>query len=177
MSRTNFLATMAAAAMLFPAAVSAQDRDRDHGDWHDHYDRAIRVDQGMTIPIRLTQTIDVQRSDQTTYPGVVDQDVMGDEGRVAIPAGSRAELHVRTADDGDLVLRLEAITVRDDRYGVSTDPRRIQATQNNDLVGSIIGAIRGNGQVNGQTVRVPRDTVLNFRLERPLEIMHHRDWQ
>jgi hypothetical protein len=130
----------------------------------------------MAIPVRLNQSIDTDRRDNRTYSGVVAEDIRGENGRLAIPRGATAELMVRVAPDNDLVLDLESITVNGQRYGVRTDPNRVEARRDDSLVGSIVGAVTG-AQVRGRTVRIPRDTVLSFRLERPLEIgAPRREW-
>jgi hypothetical protein len=167
---------VALAAMCFPISTFAQDQRWDH-DWNHTWDhdrgRVIRVDQGMTIPIRVTETINPEANDQHVYHGVVAQDVMGDGGRVAIQQGSPAELRVRVGRDNDLVMHLEAIIVHGDRYGTATDPNRIQANESNTLVGNIVGAIT-HGHV-GEAVVVQQGTVVTFRLDRPLEIIRHWD--
>ena len=74
----------------------------------------------------------------------------------------------------------------DARYAVSTEPNRVVGTSGTDsLIGAIVGAIAG-GQV-GQSVRIPRDSVLNFQLLRALDVdvedrgvdrdgFHYHDW-
>jgi len=79
------------------------------------------------------------------------------------------ELIVRVERDNDLVLDLESVTARGQRYGIQTEASRVQSTRDNSLVGSIVGAING-GQVRGRAVRIPRNTLLTFRIERPLDI-------
>jgi len=49
------------------------------------------------IPVRVNESIDVERKDNRVYYGIVDQDVRGDNGRIAIPRGSNAELIVRAS--------------------------------------------------------------------------------
>lgn len=156
---------------VYPAA--AQDRDRD---WDRDHDRFTRIAPGMSIPVRLTDSIDTDRRDNRMYYGVVTEDIRGENGRLAVPRGSNAELMVRVAPDNDLVLDLEAITINGQRYGVRTDPNRVDSRRDDSLVGSIVGAVTG-AQVRGRAVRIPRDTVMSFRLERPLEIgAPRRDW-
>ena len=121
------------------------------------------------ITVRPTEAIDVERKDNRIYNAVVDQDVQGDNGRLAIPRGSTAELIVRVARDNDLILDLESIVVNGQRYAVKTEPNRVESMQDGSLVGAIVGAING-GQAQGRAVRIPRDTRLSFRLERPLDI-------
>jgi len=119
--------------------------------------------------VRLDETIDVERRDNRVYNGVVDQDVRGDNGRLAMPRGSRVELIVRTARDNDLILDLESVVAEGQRYAIRTDPKRIESRHDDSLVGSIVGAING-GEARGRAVRLPRDTVITFRLQRPLEM-------
>jgi hypothetical protein len=116
----------------------------------------------------------------------VDQDVRGDNGRIAIPRGSIAELIVRVAPDNDLILDLESIVVNGQRYGIRADPNRVESQRDNSVVGAIVGAISG-GQVRSRAVRIPRNSVITFRLERPLDMgivdrgvtrdgYHYHDW-
>src|SRR5262249_588509 len=142
--------------LCFPAAVSAQDRDHD---WdHGHM---TRIERGTMVAVRLNDTIDVQRQDNRVYTGTVEQDVRGENGRLAIPRGSQVDLRVRVEHDNDLILDLDSISIRGERYSVRTDPNRIPAQRDNSVVGSIVGAVTGD-QVRGPVVRVRRNTVLNF---------------
>jgi len=160
---------------------SAQDRGRYH-------DRGMytRLEPGVVIPVRTNEAIDVERTDNRVYHGHVDQDVMGENGRIAVPRGSDAELIVRVAPDNDLIIDLESLVVNGQRYAVKTDPNRVESRRDNSLVGAIIGAVNG-GQVRGRAVRIPRDSVVTFRLDRPLEMgvedrgvtrdgYHYHDW-
>jgi hypothetical protein len=163
------VATVAAALVsLFPRPTWAQDynggRDWDRDRDRDR-DRVTRLEPGMTIPVRTTQAIDVNRTDNRVFSGVVDQDVYGDNGRLAIPRGSNVELIVRVARDNDLVIDLDSVMVNGQRYAISAEPNRAESQR--DLVGSIVGGITG-AEVRGQAVRIPRDAVLTFRLQRPL---------
>jgi hypothetical protein len=96
------------------------------------------------------------------------------------------ELIVRVMRDNDLVLDLESVNVNGERYAIQTDKTRIESQRDNSLVGTILGAING-GQLQGRAVRIPRDSVLNFRLQTPLVIgvadrgvdrdgNHYHDW-
>jgi len=145
-----------------------------------------RLEPGTVIPVRTNDRIDVERSDNRVYYGTVDQDVRGDNGHLAIPRGASAELIVRVAQDNDLILDLESVVVNGKRYAVRSDANRMESQRDNTLVGQVLGAISG-GQVRGRAVRVPRDSVISFRLERPLEMgvpdrgvdrdgYHYHDW-
>jgi hypothetical protein len=146
--------------------LSAQDRDRDSD--HDR-DRMTRLERGTIIAVRTTDTIDAERRDNQIYRAIVDQDVRGDNGRMAIPRGSTVELIVRVNQDNDLILDLESVSVNGNRYAVKTDPNRQDARRDDSLVGSIVGAIQG-GEARGRTVRIPRDSILTFRLDRSLDM-------
>ncbi len=170
---------------------SAQDRDRygdrDRGrDWDQGRGMYTRLEPGTMIPIRTNQPIDVERSDNRVYYGIVDRDVRGDNGRIAIPRGSQAELMVRVAPDNDLILDLESVVVNGQRYALRSDPNRVESQRDNSLVGAIVGAVSG-GEVRGRAVRIPRDSVVTFRLDRPLDLgvedrgvnrdgYHYHDW-
>jgi len=127
------------------------------------------LEPGTVIPVRTNQAIDVERRDNQVYSGIVDQDVRGVNGRVAIPRGANVELIVRVANDNDLILDLESVLVNGQRYGIKTTSNRVESERDNSLVGGILGAISG-GQARGRTVRIPRDSVVSFRLERPLDM-------
>jgi hypothetical protein len=158
---------MLMALCLVPMA-SGQDRDRIR-DREQRTDRLTRLERGTVIPVRTNEAIDVERRDNRVYPGIVDQDVRGDNGGLAIPRGSQAELIVRVRPDNDLILDLESVVVNGQRYAIRTDSNRVQSQRDNSIVGSIVGAISG-GQAQGRAVRIPRNSVLTFRLERPLDM-------
>jgi hypothetical protein len=67
------------------------------------------------------EAIDVRKGDYRVYIGIVDQDVRGDDGRLAIPRGSNVELIVRFARDNDMILDLDSVTANGQRYGVKTE--------------------------------------------------------
>jgi hypothetical protein len=165
----RFLGAMAVIwALWLPPAASAQDRDRDR-DWDRGRDRVTRIEPGTMIAVRTSDTIDVERRDNRVYTGIVDQEVRGDNGRMAIPQGSPVELIVRVAPDNDLILDLESVMVNGQRYAIKTDPQREESMRDNSLVGSIMGAITG-GEARGRAVRIPRNSVLTFRVDRPLDM-------
>ena len=190
MSKLTTLSPAVLAVFLIGSAA-AQDRDRDRmrdaGDWDASNNRYTRLARGTTIPVRNTEAIDVERKDNRVYTAVVDQDVMGSNGRLAIPRGSTVEMIVRVAPDNDLILDLESVNVRGgQRYAISTENARVNSQQSTGMVGAIVGAIQG-GEVRGRTVRIPRDTLITFRVDRPLEMgvadrgvdregHHYHDW-
>jgi hypothetical protein len=173
--------------IFLPLFGSAQDRDQDRDRYWDN-DRGIytRLEPGTMIPVRTNDSIDVDRRDNRVYHGTIDREVRGNNGRIAIPRGSNAELIVRVARDNDLILDLESVVVNGQRYAIRSEPNRVESQRDNSLVGAIVGAVTG-GQVQGRAVRIPRDSVVTFRLERPLEMgvadrgvtrdgNHYHDW-
>ena len=143
-------------------------RDSDRN-WDSRHHRYTELVPGTTIAVRTEQGINVERRDDRVYTAIVDQDVWGANRRLAIPRGSTAELVVRVEPDNDLILDLESITVHGQRYATRTTTNHVESQLDNGLVGAIVGAISG-GEVRGRAVRIPRRTLLTFRLERPLDI-------
>jgi hypothetical protein len=160
-------ATTAFVLSLSAPALFAQDRDRHDGD-RDR-ERVEKIEPGTTIAVRTTEPIDVEHRDSRVYRGVVDREVRGENGRLAIPRGAAVELIVRVAPDNDLILDLESVIVDGDRYGVKADADRVESRKEDSLVGAILGAVAGV-EVRGRAVRVPRDSVLSFRIDRPMWI-------
>jgi hypothetical protein len=171
---------------------SAQDRNRDRDDrgrdsyWDQSRNLYTILTPGTSIPVRTNEAIDVERKDNRVYNGIVDQEVRGDNGHIAIPRGSNAELIVRVGPNNDLILDLESVVVNGQRYAIKADSNRVESQRDDSLVGAIVGAISG-GEARGRAVRIPRNSVVSFRLDRPLEIgvadrgvtrngYHYHDW-
>jgi hypothetical protein len=123
------------------------------------------IDPGTSIPIRTTQAIDSSTQDGLVYTGVVDQDVLDSQGRVAIPRGSTAELVVRRGPNNELVLDLDSITANGQRYavdatrhpvakggidvqnsGIGNNQETLKNVGGGALLGTVIGAIVGGGK-------------------------------
>jgi hypothetical protein len=183
-SRLQLIVSLAILALFVVAPLcSAQDRDQY---WDRQRNMYTRLSPGTVVPVRLNDTIDVERRDNRVYYGIVDQDVRGDNGRVAIPRGSNVELMVRVAPDNDLILDMESVNVNGQRYAIRAEPNRVESRPDNSLVGAIVGAVTG-GEIRGRAVRIPRDAVVTFRLDRPLDMgvadrgvnrngYHYHDW-
>jgi len=126
-----------------------------------------RVERGTILPVRMDQAIEVNREDSRMYAGTVDENVAGENGNRGIPHGSQVELKVRRAADDQLVLDVEAINVYGVRYVVLSDPNQFE--RNHNLTAAIVGTAAVN-HVRGPVIMVQRDTVINFQIERPLEM-------
>jgi hypothetical protein len=168
-SLTNPLTSTAVVlALCAVPALFAQDGDRDRY-WDRDRGVYTMLQPGTVVPVRTQEPIDVERTDNRVFNGVIDQDVHGDNGRIAIPRGAHAELIVRVARDNDLILDLESVVVNGQRYGIRTEANRVESRPDNSIVGSILGAING-GEVRGRAVRIPGGSVVTFRLQQPLQM-------
>ena len=141
-------------ALFIPKSVAA----RDH---------VMRIERGTILPVRVSQAIEANREDNRVYAGTVDEDIYGENGNRGIPRGSQVELRVRKAADDQLVLDVEAIRINGVRYAVFSDPNHFEREQN--LTAGIVGTVSIN-QVRGPVIMVQRDTLINFQIERPLEM-------
>jgi hypothetical protein len=124
-----------------------------------------RLEPGMTISVKMADPIGGGRADYRVYSGVVEREVRGGNGRLAIPRGSTAEIIVRPQRDGDQVVDLESVMVNGQRYAVES--AAVEVDTNPGLNGSVVGRVRG-GAWRGRNVRIPRGTLVGFRLERAL---------
>ena len=190
-------AAMFAVSGLAPTALAQRGED---WDWPGNVQRLNRLNAGTYLTVRTTQSVVSNRMDGRVFSGVVAEDVWDDYRRLArpaIPRGSRVELIVRTAPDGDLILDLESVDTHGQRYALSAVPERIESGRRDDksaefigggaMLGTVIGAITGGGKgaaigaaagaatglglaFRGRAVRVPAGSLLTFRLDRPLVI-------
>lgn len=162
--------TVVLALTLSPISSFAQgDRDR-YAD-RDHDGGVTRLEPGLSISVRTNEPIDVRQVDYRVFTGTVDRDVRGDNGRLAIPRGSIAELMVKDSRPGEMILDLESVTVNGQRYAVRTNTEAVGTVgpPRTDIIGSIVGAIT-HGEARGREVRVPSGTPVTFRLEHPLDV-------
>ena len=116
-----------------------------------------RIESGTSVQVRTTQPIDSQTIDGRVYTATIENDVRDTQGRLAIAAGSTAELVVRRGPDNELVLDLDSVTVNNRRYGVDATRNRIETgidvrnsgigankeTARNIGGGAVLGAILG----------------------------------
>jgi len=193
------VAAMTAVSTLAPVASAQRRYD---WDWPGDVRRLDRLNAGTYLTVRTTQAVASDRRDGRVFAGVVADDVWDDYRRLAVPAiprGSRVEMVVRTARDGDLILDLQAIFAHGQRYAVSAQPERVESGGRPDgdrttaivgggaILGTVIGAIAGGGKgaaigaaagaatglgiaFQGRAVRVPAGSLLTFRLDHGLVI-------
>jgi hypothetical protein len=114
-----------------------------------------RIDPGTVLTIRTNETISANRADGRLFTGVVERDVVGDNGRVAVPRGSNVELTVRVAHDEDLILDLESVTVDGRRYAVDAGADRVDSKDGvgaNERTGKFVGGGAIMGAILGAAV-------------------------
>jgi hypothetical protein len=125
------------------------------------------IPAGATIAVRNNDTIDSQTAQAgQTFPGVVERDVLDNNGRVAIPRGSNATLVVRSAEgqgklqgQSDLAVDVSSVVVGGRTYrletsdfvekgkqGLGTNKRTGEFVGGGAALGGIIGAIAGGGK-------------------------------
>lgn len=163
--------TVVLALALSPISSFAQGGDRDRYADRNHDRGVTRLEPGLSISVRTNESIDARHVDYRVFTGTVDRDVRGEDGQLAIPRGSTAELMVKDGRPGEMILDLESVTVNGQRYAVRTNTETVGTAgpPRSDIIGSIVGAIT-RGEARGGEVRVPRDTPVTFRLERPLDV-------
>jgi hypothetical protein len=126
------------------------------------YRSSAVVDAGTNIVVRTNESIDTNDSDGRVYLGVVEQDVMDRNRRVAIPRGSDVEMIVRESSNKELVLDLDSVMVNGLRYGVASEQNIVTSEQQKEglgankrtgkyvgggaVLGAIVGAIAGGGK-------------------------------
>jgi hypothetical protein len=117
---------------------------------------------GTTIPVRTNDAIDAKNTgDGRVYSGIVANDVLDGDGRIAIPRGADVELMVRDIGHHTLALDIDSVVVHGRRYSVTT----FDVTRSGDqkdgvganrrtgkfvgggaLFGTLLGAIAGGGK-------------------------------
>ncbi len=124
------------------------------------------VPAGTRIRVRNSDAI---RSDRATngqtFPGVVTEDVIGDDGKVAIPKGADATLAIRSVRDqgkikgqSHLTVDLDSVTVQGRQYtletsditrmgkqGLGKNRRSAKFIGGGAVLGTVIGAVAGGG--------------------------------
>ena len=126
---------------------------------------AAYVSAGTEIQVRTDQAINVKDAGRVgeTYSGSVANEVLDQNGRVAIPKGSRAEMRLVStgSNSKDMTLDLDSVTVDGRRYkiqsealnagsnqkqGVGANKRTGKFVGGGAVAGTLIGALAGGGK-------------------------------
>jgi hypothetical protein len=165
------------------------------------------IPSGSDLSVRTNETVDSTNSYQgQTYSATITEDVWDTAGGVAIPAGSPAQMLVRSISTGgavhsaEVVLDLYSVTLGKKQYtvvtsdvaesnrkGVGTNRRTAEYLGGGSALGALMGGLFGGGKgagigalagagggfvgqvfTRGKEVRVPAESTLRFRLEKPL---------
>ena len=157
----------------------------------------LQMPAGTNLRIRTTEVIDSRKSGTAQlFSGIVDRDVETVDG-VTVPRGASAQLLIRQVvvegfAASEMVLDVESVTIGGRRYQTTIAPPLTEGPADASSAvhgaGTIIGAmtgsgtgfagvLSGSGQDNGEVatrgrdVRVPAQTLLEFRLERAVTLL------
>lgn len=126
--------------------------------------KPVVVAEGTEIPVVIDQELSSKNAEAgQTFDATVSADVLGDDGKVAIPRDSRVKGVVKEAKSAGrfkgnaaLVLALSSVTVRGTSYDIETadassagkgrGKRTAEFAGGGAAVGAIIGAIAGGGK-------------------------------
>lgn len=176
-------------------ACMAQDRDRDYQ--RENGPKVESIPAGTRIDVRTEGPIVVRdHSTGRIFPASVATDVVDPDGHILIPQGAPVEMIVQNVGEGEMAIDIDSISVRGHRYMVSAEVYRDSRRTNPNtgayigggaVFGTVLGAITGGGKgavagaiagaaagggaailTRGREVNVPPESVLTFRLERPL---------
>jgi hypothetical protein len=135
---------------------------------------------GTSISVRNNEMIDVQKSDGREFSGAVYQDVLDENGDVAIPRGSYAKLIVKNNSDASPALDLESVEVHGLRYTVTTsagggpDSEQPNGLKASARTGDVVDGARLTRAIKQVLTRskakVLAASFLTFHLQRPLEM-------
>jgi hypothetical protein len=139
-------------------------------------ERRVTIPAGTIIRVRTTEPIAASRAAPgRVFPGIVAEDATDKHGIVIIPKDALAELAVRGVSRHELALGLASIRVAGKRFSVSAsqeiigDAQKPGVGKNNRMVGGFLeGGAGAQTLTRGKSVHVPAESVLTFRLERPL---------
>jgi hypothetical protein len=199
---------------------NGNDRDRQFNDpqppppqSRNYGDRFATLQAGTQISVRTDEKIDSANAGEgRTFSATIGQDVLDQNGRIAIPRGSQAILVIRRVNEGgavsngSFILDLDSVRVNNRTYlvassdvkasdanGLGANRRTGEMVGGGAVLGTLLGAIAGGGKgaaigaaagaaagggvevlTKGHEIRVPAETMLNFRLDQPLDLREAR---
>ena len=149
-----------------PQADRDRDHDRNSGRGFDQASmERVVLPPGTEISLRTNERIDSRDVvEGQTFSAQIENDVLDQQGFVAIPRGSDAALITRRLEgNGDITLDVQSVTVQGRRYRVSTEDQELENRKEGvgangrtgkyvgggAVLGAIIGAIAGGGKGAG----------------------------
>lgn len=169
---------------LVPDGTRSGDNEADRMDPRSGNEWAV-VPAGGSISVETENEITPRNSGEgRSYPALILQDVLDASGHVLIPKGAPATLVVRRVSAGttlsspNYVLDLDSVRIGGRRYVVNTSDVPAGYESAEPALGTLLDALGGGERVEvwttGHQIRVPAQTVLNFRLEAPLRLREAR---
>jgi hypothetical protein len=126
---------------------------------------------GSFIAVRTEEAIDPQNAVAgRTFLATIVEDIHGENGTVIIPGGSPARMMVRPVSGGGgpgYQVQLESVVIDGSRYVVYGDAVAVSSRADSDDDADQSGSTPPVS-VTGASIRVPAETVLEFRLDQPL---------
>src|SRR5579872_6759032 len=117
-----------ALSTLATASIIATSQPLQAAGGKEHSRSKIVIPSGTTVYLRTNDTIDAKAArDGDKYSAVVNRDVVGENGDIAIPKGSDAELIVEKESNDKMALDLHSVTVNGRRYRVTGSTGGTQA--------------------------------------------------
>lgn len=141
---------------------------------------------GTSIVVRSLDTVKTARAFRTTvYEGNVASDIVNQSGSVLVPKGSPVEMVVRSipylgpggVGMTDLALDLRAITINGKRYRVETSATEKPGAGGlrvNEHAAKPVGSEETRILTAGRRIDVPRDTLLEFQTDEPIQLAGSR---
>ena len=150
------------------------------------------IPSGTELAVRTVEDIDSTTAvANQTFGAVIEHDVLGDSGRVIVPQGSHVVLLVREVSSGgttgspEMALDIQSLTGNNRRTAetvgggaaLGTIIGAIAGGAKGAAIGVLVGAAGGAGVEvlnKGKDVRVPAETLLSFRLDKPVSLQAER---
>ena len=135
--------------------------------------RSVVMDNGKIpahtkIRIRTAQPIAATTNDCLIFHGVVARDVFGSDGQVLINEGSDAELVVKPISGDRMALDIRSVTINGQVFAPETAQAGVESPR---VAAQIIPYYQAQGLATAQTIDIPENCLLTFRLVEPLVVV------
>jgi hypothetical protein len=142
--------------------------------------RRLQAPAGTELVVRTVETIDSRTAGANqVFSGIVEQAVTDESGGVIIPGRSSVQLMIRQMSSGgasgspEMVLDVQSITIAGRRYLVSTEHMSLKSDTDGGkgaAFGVLVGGAGAQVLTRGRDVQVPAETLLTFRLDKPVSL-------
>jgi hypothetical protein len=142
--------------------------------------RRLQAPAGTELVVRTVETIDSRTAGANqVFSGIVEQAVTDGSGLVIIPERSSAQLMIRQMSSGgatgspEMMLDVQSITIAGRRYLVSTEDMLLKSDTDGGksaAFGVLVGGAGAQVLTRGRDVQVPAETLLTFRLDKPVSL-------